>query len=261
LDARGTSTVIPESTSSGGPPEPAYRFVADRLRDGILSGTYSPGERLPTELETAAEFGVSRQTVRRAFELLVSQALVRRVRGSGTYATPEKAGGRYTSFGSLDELLAMSADIEVIRPLEMVVDPVSATRLALDNDRVTTCVLRRSSEGQIMLVSEICMPPRFTPVLSKVPELTKAGSQLKRTLMRILEDGTRGLIAATIDQSITAVALPPLQASWLGCPAGTPALKNDQAVKSQDGVPMEVSVTYYHPRHYSYRARMQRKGT
>lgn len=67
--------------------EPAYQVLRQRLRDEIAAGAYPPeGVRLPTESELVAEHGLSRQTVRRAFQDLVAEGVVYRVPGRGTYA-------------------------------------------------------------------------------------------------------------------------------------------------------------------------------
>jgi len=60
---------------------PAYRQVAEQLRSLILSGQLQPTERLPTEPELSAMFGVSRSTVREALRVLSSQNLVTTTRG------------------------------------------------------------------------------------------------------------------------------------------------------------------------------------
>ena len=60
---------------------PAYRQVAEQLRDLILSGQLKAGERLPSEPELSAMFGVSRSTVREALRALSSQNLVTTTRG------------------------------------------------------------------------------------------------------------------------------------------------------------------------------------
>ena len=46
--------------------QPAYQQVADQLRDRILDGSLTAGDRLPTEVELSEIFGVSRSTIREA---------------------------------------------------------------------------------------------------------------------------------------------------------------------------------------------------
>jgi GntR family transcriptional regulator, transcriptional repressor for pyruvate dehydrogenase complex len=60
---------------------PAYEAVAARLREQILGGELSPGDRLPTEPELSTRYGVSRSTVREALRVLSSQNLVETTRG------------------------------------------------------------------------------------------------------------------------------------------------------------------------------------
>ena len=63
--------------------------VAERLVTAIAVGTYSPGERLPSERELAARLSVSRVTVRQALQRVGELGLVeaRRGRGGGTFVT------------------------------------------------------------------------------------------------------------------------------------------------------------------------------
>lgn len=66
--------------------------IADQLREAITSGTYGPGEKLPTEHELAESFNVSRGTIREALRALSAAQLVESTRGAtgGTFvALPE----------------------------------------------------------------------------------------------------------------------------------------------------------------------------
>lgn len=47
-----------------------------RLRDGIATGRWAPGARLPSERDLSEQFGVSRQILREAVQRLVGQGLV-----------------------------------------------------------------------------------------------------------------------------------------------------------------------------------------
>ena len=68
---------------------PAYQQVADQLRELILGGTLTSGDRLPNETNLAASFGVSRSTVREAIRVLSSTGLVYTLRGTtgGTFVS------------------------------------------------------------------------------------------------------------------------------------------------------------------------------
>jgi GntR family transcriptional regulator len=65
-------------------PVPLHRQIQGILRELIDSGTFNGGKLLPNEVELSAAFGVSRNTVRHAFNALVSEGLLERKRGVGT---------------------------------------------------------------------------------------------------------------------------------------------------------------------------------
>ncbi len=62
-----------------------YQELAHRLVAAIADGKYAVGDRLPAERELAAEFNVSRPTVREAIIALEVQGLVEVRVGSGAY--------------------------------------------------------------------------------------------------------------------------------------------------------------------------------
>lgn len=72
---------------------PAYQQVADQLRELILGGSLSPGDRLPNEADLCTSFGVSRSTVREAIRVLSSKGLVYTMRGTtgGTFVNRIRA--------------------------------------------------------------------------------------------------------------------------------------------------------------------------
>ena len=67
-----------------------YEKIYRRLVDEITSGARKPGDRLPTELELAGEYGVSRITSKKALNMLAQQGLVVRKRGLGTFVSPPR---------------------------------------------------------------------------------------------------------------------------------------------------------------------------
>ncbi|WP_265942346.1 FCD domain-containing protein [Dechloromonas sp. A34] len=61
--------------------------VAASLERRILEGSLKPGDRLSPERELAAEFGVSRPSLREAIQKLASKGMVQSKQGGGTYVT------------------------------------------------------------------------------------------------------------------------------------------------------------------------------
>jgi GntR family transcriptional regulator len=66
-------------------PTPAYLQLRDKLRASIGAGSWPAGQALPSERDLALSLGLSRMTVRRAFEVLAGDGLLEQRQGSGTY--------------------------------------------------------------------------------------------------------------------------------------------------------------------------------
>lgn len=64
---------------------PVYRQVADSIRADIQAGRLRPRRPLPSEVHLQQEYGVARDTVRRAIGHLAELGLVRTVAGRGTF--------------------------------------------------------------------------------------------------------------------------------------------------------------------------------
>lgn len=64
---------------------PVWQAIATALRADISEGRYLPADKLPTEAQLSARFGVNRHTLRHALSQLVAEGLVRTRRGAGTF--------------------------------------------------------------------------------------------------------------------------------------------------------------------------------
>ena len=60
---------------------PLYQQIYDEIKDAIEKGVYAPKERIPSELELAEQYDVSRITVRRAVEELCSDGYLVKQQG------------------------------------------------------------------------------------------------------------------------------------------------------------------------------------
>jgi GntR family transcriptional regulator/MocR family aminotransferase len=67
------------------PDKPAYLWLCDVLRAGIVAGHLTPGTRLPATRHLAEQYGLSRGTVVAAFEQLRAEGYTAPRTGSGTY--------------------------------------------------------------------------------------------------------------------------------------------------------------------------------
>ena len=66
-----------------------YLQMAERICDGIISGKYAPGERIPSVRELAVYLGVNANTAVRAYENLSAQGIIQTRRGLGFFVTED----------------------------------------------------------------------------------------------------------------------------------------------------------------------------
>lgn len=66
--------------------------VFNQLKKMIVEGEWKPGDKLPSENELAASFGVSRMTVRQSLQKLIALGLIETKLGDGSYVRMPEAG-------------------------------------------------------------------------------------------------------------------------------------------------------------------------
>jgi GntR family transcriptional regulator len=79
---------------------PLYKQLQRALREAIQKKVLAPDDALPAERDMAEEFSISRITVRKALDGLVSEGLLTRRQGAGTFvaARVEKSFSKLSSF-------------------------------------------------------------------------------------------------------------------------------------------------------------------
>lgn len=92
---------------------PKYKRIYLTLRKALADGTYSPGDKMPSENELVESFGASRPTVRRALAQLEAEGLIERRMGAGTLVLPQNTNEPLV-FGLLIPELGMT---EIFEPI------------------------------------------------------------------------------------------------------------------------------------------------
>lgn len=236
-----------------------YGTLAASLRSDVLTGRYRDGDQLPTEAALASEHSVSRQTVRRAMQELVAEGLVYRVAGRGTY--PISQSDRYLRHqGSVEDLMGLSLDTDcvIVEPLQRRADVNAAGRLRLDVDDVYTLSFVRSHDGIPFSHTFVALPTTVGEELETVPELTTIGATSRVTVIGLIDSMSSRAIRDA-EQSITAASLPADMASHLLCDANSPVMRIDRVYFDNDSYPVELAISHFDPRYYSYRLRLRRQ--
>jgi GntR family transcriptional regulator len=105
---------------------PLYRQIAQILRSQIHAKEYKAGQLLPTEDEMIRIFGVSRITVRQALQPLITECLIYRIAGKGTFVTSDRhMPENEWAVGSIEEIITASYSTKV-RMLDYKTIPANA---------------------------------------------------------------------------------------------------------------------------------------
>jgi DNA-binding transcriptional regulator YhcF (GntR family) len=91
---------------------PVYEQVREQIRRMVAAGTLQPGARLPTIRQLAADLGLAKGTIERAYELLEGDAVIERHGRSGTYVAEVRtatAGEVATDLDAVAESLVIAA--------------------------------------------------------------------------------------------------------------------------------------------------------
>ena len=66
-------------------PLPRYYQLTEIIRERVRSGEWPPGTPIPSERELCEQYGISRMTARQSLTELVTEGLLYREQGKGTY--------------------------------------------------------------------------------------------------------------------------------------------------------------------------------
>jgi GntR family transcriptional repressor for pyruvate dehydrogenase complex len=110
-----------------------YARVAEQLKGDILTARLKPGDRL-IESELVSMYGISRGTVREALKLLISEQLVRTVRGrtGGTYVAEVRPNSVSSMLLTTIQALLSNQQVSLSNLVEVrqVIEPFAASLAA-----------------------------------------------------------------------------------------------------------------------------------
>ena len=120
-------------------PRPLYLQIKEVLKQRILDGIYPPLQKLASENELMAAFGVSRITVRQALRDLHNERLVFSAQGKGTFVSKPKATQRLESLQGFEESMqaagfAASSKLISAAPRRPSMEIAAALQLGLQED-------------------------------------------------------------------------------------------------------------------------------
>ena len=143
--------------------------IEDWLAGEIAVGALRPADRLPTEQDLAAWFGVSRMTLRHALGELARRGLVTRAvgRNGGTFVAEPKLEQDLTTLAGFSEQLRLHglvAGARVLAATQRLAGPAAAAALELaDGEEVYEVRRLRLADGRPMVLERSQFPARLFP--------------------------------------------------------------------------------------------------
>lgn len=138
---------------------PAYARLRDVLSDRIGSSEWGPAQPIPTESKLAKQYGVSIGTVRKAVDGLVSEGLLERRQGSGTFVRGPSFNAslfRFFQMYGADGTRSTIPSSQLL--LRAVTKAPKEAREALGTEDVIKIVRLRKLSDEPILYEEIYVP-------------------------------------------------------------------------------------------------------
>jgi GntR family transcriptional regulator len=226
------------------------------LQEQIAAGAWASGERLPSELQLAAQYSLSRVTVRRALAGLARDGVIRKLPGAGTFVTKPANPPGVT--GDLMDMLAhlaamgRSSRVRLLSFSYVDAPPAVAEAMHLPGGARVQHAVRVRLAGDAP----------FSYLTTYVPEdigRRYSRRDLSRTaLLELLERS--GVTADRAEQTITASLAGPDTAAALGLEVGAPLLALTRIVFDASGRGVEYLIARYRPDMHCIRMELTRAG-
>lgn len=218
--------------------QPQYRQIEQALRERIA--TMRPGDRLPSDTDLCAEFGVSRMTARNAMERLASDGLVRREPGRGSFVTSPPAHRRANRLMTFTQEMRRAGRTPSSRLLARRIRPSTASEasslgVAEHQPIVHLQRLRMADGDPIAIESTVLIGACVDAVMTADVE----GGSLHEIL------GRAGFVLRRGTGTISAAAATAEDARWLELRPGDPLLVERRVITDGYGNAIEATESRY----------------
>lgn len=218
-----------------------WKSIAETLRAEIARGHYRPGDKLPTEAELSARFGVNRHTIRRALADLAAAGLAHPRRGAGVFVAGRPLDypiGRRVRFHRNAAAAGFLPGRRLLRMETRHADAREQAALALpEGASVHVYEAVSLTDGMPVAIARSVFPADRLPGL--LPRLAETQSVTAALAAEGVADYTR---AST---RITAKLATATQAAALRLAEGAPILRTEAVNVDAEGRPVEFGLTWF----------------
>ncbi len=223
---------------------PAYERIRTDIAHQIASRVIEAGDRLPSEDELARHYGVTRMTVRHALDHLVTDGLIKRRWGVGTFVLgalpPHRTVNRLQS---LTEELTTAGKLlttKIVEQLQTSADGEIAEKLDLEPGASVVSLRRlRSLDGRPVAVQHSWVPMAVCPTLSRAALIN---GSLYATLT-----AEAGVALGAADQVVTAIGADHVLSELLQVRKGAALIHTERVTFDAGGRPVEFARSWTAP--------------
>jgi GntR family transcriptional regulator len=216
---------------------PLYEEIHLQLTRSLMGGEWKPGELIPSEVELSRRFGVSKGTVRRAVEDLVSEKILVRRQGRGTFvATHTRDRVMYHFFhligrdGSREPPIATLLAYRVIEGSDEACDKL---RIARRSRLINVQNLLNVGENKVF-IDDIRIPRSF------FPGMTEKVFRDRESTIYALYQSRFNINVVRIREELAAGHAPAEHAKRLAIPRSAPVLIIDRIAYTYQDKPIEL---------------------
>ncbi|GIG22098.1 hypothetical protein Cch01nite_28220 [Cellulomonas chitinilytica] len=163
----GDSTGTGDGAANDTPVAHKYLAVRDHLV-GLVARELRVGDAIPSERTLTQQFGLSRMTVRQAVDALVTEGVLVREQGRGTFVAPQRMDFemRLTTFGEEMRRRGMEPTTAVLAAQTVAATPDVAAALEIEPRAKVHYLYRvRSADGDPMCIEQVWVPVALAPGL------------------------------------------------------------------------------------------------
>jgi GntR family transcriptional regulator, N-acetylglucosamine utilization regulator len=241
-----------DSVKSG--PLPRYYQLKEIIRERIRSGEWAPGSLIPSERELCERYGISRMTTRQSVGELVTEGLLYREQGKGTYVGRPKIAQqllRLTGFTEDMRAREQRPGAKVLGAEMWPADETAADRLRIKVGQPVFRLRRLRLADAEPLALE-------TSFLSFIGCERLLEKDLERDSLYQLLDVVYDVPPVEAEQELEADLAAADEAELLGVEIGSAVLRTRRVTITRRQLPVEYATSVYRGDKYRFYTRMVR---
>ena len=219
---------------------PLYQRLREEMLAKIAAGEWTPGAPIPTEAELTRQYGVAIGTVRKAVDTLVSEGLLLRSQGRGTFVRRpnfDASLARFFRQVNASGGREIPASRILAKALQTPSQPVASALELQDGEQVIHMERLRMVEGRTLFHEDIWLPAK------RFGALLEMDSERFGELLYPFYEKQCGQCIASAKETLTVGAADHAMAQSLSIEEGAPMVIIERTALGYDRRPLEYRLS------------------